>query len=222
MSSICFDRTFIVFALVIVSIIAIYNYNKNAHHPLQCPSAQCPQHANNNQPTILRPNIKVNIHQNDIDRIGPAIVGPVGPPRDIIRDYDYRVVDDILTGPAKRPPRDVIGPIVTNPLFNIYTQGPPDSFSWVGLLITTDVTPTDPKNKILKLFGRQKYPNSNNWDYYVTAYAGGDDTVKISLHKHIYKKELYDDDAVTISELGMNYKVKLNRDDFMSYNPYLL
>ena len=221
MSNICFDRTFIVLTLVVVSIIAIYNYNKNAHSPLQCPPTQCPQHGNT-QPTIIRPNIKVNIHQNDIDRVGSSIGGPIGPRRDIIKDYDYRVVNDILTGPIKRPARDIIGPIVTRPLFNLYTRGPPDSFSWIGLLITTDVSPADSKNKIIKLFGRQKYPNSNNWDYYVATYAGGDDTVKISLNKDIYKKELYDDDVVTIAELGMNYKVKINRDDFLAYNPDLL
>ena len=83
---------------------------------------------------------------------------------------------------------------------------------------------TDRNNKLLKLFGRQRYPNSTTWDYYVQAYTSGvsGDTIKISLDKDKYRKELYDDDNVYIKELGMKYNVKLNRDDVFTYNPYLI
>ena len=112
--------------------------------------------------------------------------------------------------------------MVGNPLFNIYTQGPPDSYSWLGILTSSETT--DKNNKLLKLFGRQRYPNSTTWDYYVQAYTGGasGDTIKISLDKNKYRRELYDGDSVDVQELGMSYNVKLNRDDVFTYNPYLI
>lgn len=210
------DKPIILLVAIIICIIIIYKYNEKPiqHHiHINTPNV-------NNQPVNDR-EINVNVQPQS-----PSL--PYTPPvllPDPITNIDLRNINDPLTGPIKRPTRDAIGPMVGNPLFNIYTQGPPDSYSWLGILTSEPTSETtDRNNKLLKLFGRQRYPNSTTWDYYVQAYTGGasGDTIKISLDKDKYRRELYDDDNVYIKELGMKYNVKLNRDDVFTYNPYLI
>jgi hypothetical protein len=220
MSNVCFDKTFLILITVVIFVIILYKYNQATNELKYPPTCQhsCPSQ----QPTILRPNIKVNIRREHImPNGGPNMPGIAGPPVDPVKVFDYRNVDDILTGPTRRPTRDQIGPFITNPLFNIYTQGPPDNYSWVGILLATDASGVNSQYGMLKLFGRQKYPNSNTWQYYVLAYNGGHDRIKLAL-SDTYRRELYDDDPVTISELNKSYKVKLNKDDWISYNPDII
>jgi hypothetical protein len=204
------DKPLILLLMTVICIIIIYKYNEQ---PMQ-------QHIYITTPTpeIQTQNPNINLNVEPTRNQPPLLPDPV-------TNIDMRNINDPLTGPIRRPTRDAIGPMIGNPLFNIYTQGPPDSYSWLGLLTGESTSETyDRNNKLLKLFGRQRYPNSNSWDYYVQAYTGGNsgDVIKISLDKDKYRKELYDDDSVYVGELGMNYKVKLNRNDVFTYNPYLI
>jgi hypothetical protein len=214
------DKPIILLVTVIICIIIIYKYNeKPMHHHIHINTPPINNQPITNQPISERAiNVSVQPQPNPYPQ--PSVMLP-----DPITNIDLRNINDPLTGPIRRPTRDAIGPMVGNPLFNIYTQGPPDSYSWLGILTSNPTSETvDKNNKLLKLFGRQRYPNSTTWDYYVQAYTGGasGDTIKISLDKDKYRKELYDDDNVYVKELGMNYNVKLNRDDVFTYNPYLI
>jgi hypothetical protein len=208
------DKPFILLVTIIICIIIIYKYNERPiYHQIHI---NTPNFAQQNNP---HPNKSININVQT-PQMDQSLMIP-----DPITNIDLRNINDPLTGPIRRPTRDAIGPMVGNPLFNIYTQGPPDSYSWLGILTAESSSEHfDNNNKLLKLFGRQRYPNSNTWDYYVNAYTGGSsgDNIKISLNKDRYKRELYDDDHVYIKELGMKYNVKLNRDDVFTYNPYLI
>jgi hypothetical protein len=133
---------------------------------------------------------------------------------DPVKLYDYKKLKDPLEEPTNRPDRYLLGPLEYRKMFNLPTQGYPDTYRWMGILVSDDAT--DDKNKILKLFGRQKYPRSNEYQYYVMINMGHDQ-VKVHIEQ---KRELYDNDPVTINELGKTYKVKLNKDDEMEYNPY--
>ena len=75
------------------------------------------------------------------------------------------------------------------------------------------------ENQILKLFGREKFPNSIEYEYYVIINTGFDDKIKYFLEKQT--KELYDNDSVYIDIIQSKYKVKLLKDKNMVYNPYL-
>ena len=78
----------------------------------------------------------------------------------IVRRHDRRVVMDPLMRPEKRLDRYLYGD-TNNPIFGLVeqpTRGYPDDFSYYGLLINGD--------KKLKLFGRQTYPGSSQYDYY--------------------------------------------------------
>lgn len=75
------------------------------------------------------------------------------------------------------------------------------------------------ENKIIRLFGRQDYPGSNKWDYYITVYSGLD-AIKIPLI--VRKKELYTGDRVYVPELNMYYRVNLFNYDAPRYYPDLI
>lgn len=152
-----------------------------------------------------------NISQPIIQQQLPMIVPPPIPPIDPVRSYDYRKLYDPLEDPTTRVDRYLLGPLEYRRMFNYPTQGYPDTYRWLGILICTD--DDIPKNKIIKLFGRQKYPNSNDYQYYAMINMDHDQ-IKVHIHR---RRELYDDDIVDISELGKKYKVQLNKDDDMRY-----
>lgn len=133
-----------------------------------------------------------------------------------LKVYDYHKLNDPLEPPRTRPDRYLIGPLdERRRLFNYPIRGIPDNPRWLGLLISDD--PADHSdNRLIKFFGRQKYPNSNNYEYYVLI-NNGNDQIKINLDR---TKELYNDDVVKIPELGKSYAVKLNKDEDSYYNPY--
>lgn len=138
---------------------------------------------------------------------------PMYPLVDPVKIYDYQKLNDPLEEPTKRVDRYLLGPIEMRRMFNYPVRGDPDNPRWLGLLIYDG---DDQSNKILKLFGRQKYPKSDHYQYY-TMINMGLDQVKVHIR---HRKELYDDDEVKIPELNRTYRVKLNKDDDMAYNPY--
>ncbi len=147
-----------------------------------------------------------------------VIVTP--PPRDLLKDLDYRVLNDPLVESTSRPPRHVIGPVLYNPHFNYPTRGYTDSFSLKGYLTLadSDASGVEKENRILKLFGREKYPNSPEWEYYVMVNTGYNDSIKYSLEKQ--RRELYSGDKVYIDLLKKNYVVEILKSKTFEYNPY--
>lgn len=136
---------------------------------------------------------------------------------DPVKMYDYRVLEDPMKDPKRRISRYSLGNILPNPAFNFPTRGPRDTFSQQGYLVDKHASPDDP-NKILQLFGRQKWANSNQYEYYVTFQSGVHER-KYELEKH--KKELYNKDEVKIDILNnRRYEVKLFKHETMDYNPY--
>lgn len=166
-------------------------------------------------PAVTLPNTLTHIPTNVDNIIVPQtvqterIVDPV-------KLYDYQKINDPLEDPTTRVDRYLLGPLEYRRMFNFPTQGYPDNYRWLGILISDNEHDTDDKNRILKLFGRQKYPRSNEYQYYTTINMGHDQ-IKVHLHQ---RKELYDNDTVSVHELGKTYHVQLNKNDDMTYNPY--
>ena len=75
------------------------------------------------------------------------------------------------------------------------------------------------KNEILKLFGRETYPGSVQWEYYTTIF-NGIDPIKIPIRTR--QNELYHDDMIYIDALNCKYKIQLHRYDGRRYYPDLL
>lgn len=103
------------------------------------------------------------------------------------------------------------GLLVSSPEINVRTRGPNMNFQQQGFLYKDDNT-----GGVLGLFGRQKYPGSNQWEYMV-----GDkslDDVKIPLDNN--KKELLDNDEISVKGFGNGYKVQLYENQEMNYLPF--
>jgi hypothetical protein len=153
-------------------------------------------------------NAKNNANPELINNINEQTMDP-------IKIYDYKKIYDPLENPTKRPEKYIIGDIGIRKYLNIATQGYPDNFHLIGTITNDDTS--DNFNRVLKLFGRQKYPKSNEYEYYVMINMGNDN-IKVNLSN---KKELYDDDVVKIDELNKEYTVKLYKQDELIYNPFV-
>jgi hypothetical protein len=127
------------------------------------------------------------------------------------RNYDYRTFADPLVPPYKRDDY-----MLTYPSYP--TRGFPTSFKKMGLLIDDNAN-NDDQYKFMILVGRQKYQNSNYYDYYVTENKN-DATLKFDLTN--IHKEYMDDDKITIPELNKTYRIKIDRNLGFEYNPYVL
>jgi hypothetical protein len=138
---------------------------------------------------------------------------------DPLLNFDKRVIADPLKEPLRRPSRDVLGPIlVNNPLLNIATRGYPDNYTQQGYLVDNKTNKNDP-NMIIPLFGRQKYPQSVEYEYYIVMNIGGFER-KYMLDRQ--KRELYDGDKVFVDILKRHYEVKLFKSQGLEYNPFLI
>lgn len=142
-----------------------------------------------------------------------ALRPPIG---DRVRDYDYRKMYDPLEEPTKRVDRHEILPIGLRKFFDYPTQGFPDSYRQMGILVNND-DETNP-NRILRLLGRQEYPGSNRYEYY-TSVTSGNDMVKIEVRGKRKGREIYDGDEITIPEINSKYTVSIYGYDEPRYYP---
>lgn len=104
------------------------------------------------------------------------------------------------------------GLLASSPEINIRTRGPEMNYQQQGILYKEDGD--GPRH--LQLYGRQKYPGSNQWEYLV-----GDkslDNIKIPLGDK--KQELSDDDELSVKGFGDGYKVQLYDNEELKYLPY--
>lgn len=215
------DKTILYFIVVLIIGLILYQYygnnDNNKNNSCQvcpvCPtcqqnqqsqqSQQSNQHDTTGSETIIiqqpTPNINVEI-----------IPDPNVPPPNPLREYDYRALRDPLVPPRKRDDYNI--PVIPFP-----TRGYPSGYKKMGLLIDPDAD-NDNKYKFLILVGRQRYPGSTVYDYFVTENKP-DSALKFDLPN--LHKELYTDDEITIDELGKTFKLKLDRTLGFEYDPFM-
>jgi len=101
-------------------------------------------------------------------------------------------------------------------LINVPTRGLPDNYHSVGVLVRKA------DEKVLQLFGRQRYPGSSQWEYYV---AGADNygyPNKMPIPSR-GNRELEDKQRVDLPWLDKSkghFEVNLYNFDVPRYNPY--
>ena len=132
------------------------------------------------------------------------------------RGYDYSAYLDPLTPPYRRDEYNT-------PMVGLPTRGYPSTYKKMGTLFSTDDTipMTDPY-KIMFLMGRETYPTSNSYEYYVVEKDSESGVLKFDLSCNKSTKLYNDDDIITIKELNRTYKVKMDKLDQFMYNPYLM
>lgn len=137
---------------------------------------------------------------------------------DAVREYDMRKAFDIFEQPTQRVSRYELPPYYFRRNIDLSTHGYPDTFSQFGILVREGKLKDD-RNAIIRLFGRQEYPGSNRYEYYVLI-SSGNDSIKLPINNR--KNELYDDDVVYIKELKHHYRVNLYNYDVPKYYPDIL
>ena len=76
-------------------------------------------------------------------------------------------------------------------VFAVPSRGEPGKFKKLGLLKRSS------DNKTVKLFGRQKYPGSSKYDYYVRSVEDGSMNIRIPLEDD-FNDEIFDGDEINI------------------------
>lgn len=135
----------------------------------------------------------------------PIIIQKTEPETDPVTEFDVDTLSNPFIQPRRRPPRHVFNNMW--PHRKMYTRGLPDTFSKIGYLIDESSNNND-SAKVIHLFGRQKYPNSNDYEYYGIAMMG-DNQVKVEFDKQ--RKELYDGDKIMVPILNKEYEVKIHK-----------
>ena len=145
-------------------------------------------------------------------------VGTYGDIYPALRDYDYRTYQDDLTPPRKRDDYDIPANVFYPDRFGLYTRGGPNPFKKMGYLNNKNAQPGDPY-KFLTLMGRQKYYNSNTYEYYVVS-TNKDENIKFDIDN---KRELFTGDKVKVHQLNnTEYDAHIDKVLDYEYNPFII
>ena len=115
---------------------------------------------------------------------------------ELIRQRDLGVIANPLLPPEKRTERPTIDmtlPLLRNKYIGLPTRGSYDTYQNVGYLSKEGDT-----DNVLKLFGRQKYPGSNQYEYYAIK-STNVDQFKVPMYEQ--KRQLFDGDTVVLQKI---------------------
>ena len=131
-----------------------------------------------------------------------------------IRERDLGVIHDISKAPERRVVKHQYLPRQIQKVINVPTRGYPDNYQMLGVLLR------ESDEKMLNLFGRQQYPGSDIWEYYVS-----DNTTNIPTKIPIVinnNRELLEDTMVNIPVFDNSkgkFKLTLYKYDTPRYLP---
>ena len=134
--------------------------------------------------------------------------------RSFINNRDNMVVNNVFVAPERRQPSHSYPYNYVKNQLNIPTRGYPDNYHLQGLVLR------DNTETAYKLFGRQKFPGSNQYEYFVQSVMHNND-VKIPI-KINGDKEIEDGQNIMIPGTNKNigeFKVKLYEYDAPRYIP---
>jgi hypothetical protein len=149
-------------------------------------------------------NLENNIISNDIER------------KLYLNNRDKDVLYNDFAPPERRPQEYSYPYNYMKQKMNISTRGLPDNYHLIGVLLRNNT------ESAFNLFGRQTFPGSNQWEYYVQGIMK-DTPIKIPI-KIRGNKEIEDGENIIVpgSDLSKGtYKVKLYDYDVIRYNPYI-
>jgi hypothetical protein len=187
------------------------------------------------QPIIIKETKTIRERQEQQEQL----IDPIQRDNIAIKNYDYRKAYDPLEQPARRVARYELPPVDFKRIIDLPSRGYPDNFTQIGVVVRNDKKDhthdkknndkhndknkiVNDDNRVLRLFGRQEYPGSNRYEYYVMINSGNDQ-IKIPINDNRKRRdELYDNDIIYIKELNDQYKVTLHPYDQPKYYPDIL
>ena len=136
--------------------------------------------------------------------------------RKALLDRDTEAVYNDFKPPEKRLPEHAYPDRSVKNLINIPSRGLPDNYQATGVLVRKA------DEKVLQLYGRQTYPGSNQWEYYV---AGADSygfpnkmPIKVRGDREIENGQ--DINVPFLDVTKGNFKANIYKFDVPRYNPY--
>lgn len=130
-----------------------------------------------------------------------------------LKKRDMDTVYDPLSPPERRLPRHIYPKKSIKKHFNYPTRGYPDDYQMLGILSR------ESDENILQLYGRQLYPGSSQWEYYLI--RNGLESVKIPIKKG-NNQEIDNNEILDIPQFNSSkgkFKVTLYKLDAPRYNP---
>jgi hypothetical protein len=134
-----------------------------------------------------------------------------------LKERDRDVLNDDFAPPEKREPEHSYPDRYVKRQINIPTRGSPDNYQTVGVLVRKE------DERILQIFGRQKYPGSTQWEYYVSGMDSNTAPFKVPL-KVNGDRELEDKQEITLpwfDESKGSFQVNIYPNDVPRYNPFV-
>lgn len=145
---------------------------------------------------------------------------------ELLAHYDQNKLFNPFSEPSRRVPYYQIPRYHFKRLIDIPTRGYPDNYTQLGIIIEEEKENNNGQehtenkhNRILRLFGRETFPRSDKWEYYIMINSGHD-AIKIPIE--VSKSELYSDDIIRVPELNSKYKVQLYNFDAPRYYPDII
>lgn len=170
--------------------------------------------------SINQKNFKLDLNNpltSEFEKIKEIINRPYVEKKIFLNKRDRKVVNDDFVPPERRDPEHVYPDREVKNIINIPSRGLPDNYQSVGVLVRRE------DEKILQLFGRQKYMGSNQWEYYVTGMDRYGFPNKMPI-KVKGDKELFDKDKIELDWLDKSkgeFEVNLYNFDVPRYNPFV-
>jgi hypothetical protein len=159
---------------------------------------------------------KLNEIMNRDKESQKTILTPELEKRMYLEGRDRRVIEDNLSPPERRNQEYQYPDRYVKSLINIPTRGLPDNYHVVGTLVRKA------DEKVLQLFGRQTFPSSNQWEYYVVGNDGNAFTNKMPLTVK-GGREIENGQQINLHWLDPSkgqFEVNLYNFDTPRYNPY--
>ena len=169
-----------------------------------------------NQPTRVITDEPVIISNPLSGKINSPLAVPDLEKRHALETRDADAVFNEFRAPERRDQAHSYPTESVKTLINVPTRGLPDNYHSVGVLVRKA------DEKVLQLFGRQRYPGSSQWEYYV---AGADNygfPNKMPIPNR-GNRELEDKQRIELPWLDKSkghFEVNLYNFDVPRYNPY--
>jgi hypothetical protein len=197
---ICFNQNAFLIGMILITVV-ILSFNQY-FSTKKCPS--CDPIIINKCNNQIQPPVQVKEH--------PAVIL-----NKTIRRRDNDAINDDLSAPTRRLPKHLYPTEPNDFISEVPTRGQPDNYHHFGNMIRQS------DEKIVKLFGRQIYPGSTQYEFYGITTDGNGAEIKIPI-KTVHDKEIYDGDEIDIEFLDLSkgkFKLYMNEYDRPRYNPFV-
>lgn len=200
---------YLVIIIIIIIILWIYIFNdinqiKNRINKKSKDNIESSESTKNTESKIINTYpIYNDIIYNDIQK------------RSFLNIRDKKVLYDNFYPPERRDYIQSYPDYYIKQNFNIPTQGYPDNYQILGIVVR------DNTETVYNLFGRQTFPRSNQYEYYIENTVTN---VKIPIKTH-GNKEIEHNQIISIPGTNINngtFVVKLYEYDKPRYNPFTI